>query len=345
MRIALDAMGSDNAPLPEVRGAVEASKRNEDMEIVLVGDRDRLQRELGKYARRPNVTIRHASEVITMEDSPVLGVRQKKDSSLMVAMRMVKNGEADGVVSAGNTGAVQVSARITLGPIRGVARSAICQVLPSLNREPVVVIDLGANVDCSARHLCEFAEMGAVYVERVLDVKNPRVGLLNIGEERLKGNELTKTVHANLSASPHLNFTGNVEPRGVFTGEVNVVVCDGFIGNLMLKSMEATSFFVRQSLKRELMATWVSKLGAMLCAGAFVRVKQRVDPNDQPGAPLLGVNGTVIITHGSVKAVGITNAIRGARMGVERRVNEHIRKEIEAARRSANNGSMKGIET
>lgn len=332
MRIALDALGSDRAPLPEVKGAVEASLRAEDLQVVLVGDEDLLAKELAKHPSRPNISVRHASEAISMTDSPVQAVRQKKDSSLMVAMRMVKKGEADAVVSAGNTGAVQVAARIVLGPIRGVARSAICQQFPSLGANNVLLIDLGANVDCSARHLCEFAEMGMVYAERALGWKRPRVGLINIGEEQIKGNELSKSVHRHLRASEHINFIGNVEPMAIFKGDVDLAVCDGFIGNLVLKSSEAAAFFVRKGLEREMKRTWVSKLGALLCLGAFKRMKERVDPNDMPGAPLLGVNGTVIITHGSVKSDGIANAIEGARRAVETQINEYIRREIQHLR-------------
>ncbi len=332
MRIALDAMGSDRSPFTEVKGAVEASLADGHLDIVLVGDQRILEEELAKYPSRPNITIRHASEVIRMDDSPAQGVRQKKDSSLLVGMRMVKNGEADAIVSAGNTGAVQVAARIILGPIRGVARSAICQQFPSLSNRNVLLIDLGANVDCSARHLCEFAEMGVVYAERVMRWEHPRVGLINIGEEQLKGNDLAKTVHRNLKAAEHINFIGNVEPMAIFRGEVDVAVCDGFIGNLLLKSSEASAYFVRKSLEREMMSGWLSRFGALLCLGAFKRVKQRVDPNDMPGAPLLGVNGTVIITHGSVKSPGIANAVRGAGRVVEMRINDHIRLEVQKLR-------------
>lgn len=342
MRIALDAMGSDRAPLVEVKGAIEASIANPDIEIVLVGDQRTLEKHLAQFPRRPNIVIRHASEVITMEDAPVAAVRRKKDASLLVGMRMVKTGEADGIVSAGNTGAVQVAARIVLGPIRGVARSAVCQQLPTLGSRGTLLIDMGANVDCSARHLCEFAEMGVVYAERALGYKNPRVGLLNIGTEQQKGNELAKAVHRNLSAAKHINFVGNVEPMGVFQGEVDIAVCDGFMGNIVLKTSEAVAFFVRKTLEREMKARWMSRVGAVLCLGAFTRVKRRVDPNDMPGAPLLGVNGVVIITHGSIKSPGIANAVFGAARAVESRINEFIRRELEALRHHENNKAVLG---
>jgi phosphate acyltransferase len=334
MRIALDAMGSDRAPLPEVEGAVMAAKADPSTGIILVGNRARLEAELAKFPRQPNITLRHASEAVSMTDSPVQAVRQKKDASLLVGMRMVKHREADGIVSAGNTGAVQVAARIILGPIKGVARSAICQQIPTLGKRKTLLIDLGANVDCSARHLCEFAEMGVVYAERALGYRNPRVGLLNIGEETIKGNELSKTVHRYLKAANHINFRGNVEPHVMFSGDCDVVVCDGFIGNLTLKACEATAYFIRQSLERQIKASWLSMLGALLSRGAFRRLKEETDPNDMTGAPLLGVNGTVIIIHGGTKAAGVANAIRGARISVASQINEHIRREIATLRSS-----------
>ena len=327
MRIALDAMGSDSAPQPEVEGAVLASAAS-DLEIILVGDERQLKPVLAKHGNPGNISIVHAAQVITMDDSPVMAVRKKRDSSLLVAIRLVKQGRADGVVSAGNTGAVMVAARTILGPIRGVARSAICQLLPTLGARPALLIDLGANVDCTARHLCDFAEMGAVYSRRVLNVESPRVGLLNIGEEQLKGNELAKTVHRNLSGADHINFIGNVEPKAMYRGEADVVVCDGFIGNVILKTSEAVGGLLAQLLHREITANWISKLGALLCKGAFTRMKQTVDANDYSGAPLLGVNGVVMILHGAAEGRGIANAIRGACLEFESGINDHIRKGI-----------------
>jgi glycerol-3-phosphate acyltransferase PlsX len=268
-----------------------------------------------------------------MTDSPVMAVRQKKDSSLLVALRLVKEGKADGVVSAGNTGAVMVAARTILGPIQGVARSAICQTLPT-TKDPVLILDLGANVDCSARHLCEFAEMGVIYSRFALGVENPRVGLLNIGEEQLKGNELAKTVHRNLSAAKQINFVGNIEPKALFKGEVDVLVCDGFVGNLLLKTSEAVATLVTTLVRRELRSTLLSKIGGLLSLGAYRRLKKIVDPNEYTGAPLLGVNGIVIILHGASSARGVSNAIRGACLEVECELNEHIRVAVQAMRSS-----------
>jgi len=331
LRIAVDAMGSDNAPAPEIAGALEAAGAEEDIDVILVGDEKRLEAELSRRPGRDNVSIVHASEAITMDDSPVAGIRQKKDASLLVAMRLVKNGEAEAVVSAGNTGAVYLAARTILGSIKGVARSALCQQLPT-TRDPVLVLDLGANAECTARHLCEFAEMGMVYSERALGVENPRVGLLNIGEEQLKGNELSKTVHRLLSATHHVNFIGNIEPKAMYEGVADVVVCDGFVGNVVLKTSEAAGALLKTLIARELQSTLVSKVGGLLSRGAFLRLKHTVDPNEYLGAPLLGVNGVVIILHGACVARGVANAIRGGYRAAKGEINEHIRTGIEELR-------------
>lgn len=312
MRIAIDAMGSDHAPYPEVRGAIKASE-SPGLHLILVGNEDKLRETLGKHASRKNISIVHASEVITMEDSPMLGVRKKKDASLSVAMRLVKQGAADAVVSAGNTGAVMMAARTILRPIQGVARPPICQLLPTSTGR-CLVLDLGANVDCNARHLCDFAEMGVVYSTQVLGQVNPRVGLLNIGEEQMKGNDLAKTVHRILSAAPHVNFIGNVEPKALFKGAADIVVCDGFVGNVVLKTSEAAGSLVKTLLTRELKSSILSIIGAVLSRGAYKRLKRVIDPNEYPGAPLLGVNGIVIILHGACSAKGVANAIKGAEL-------------------------------
>ncbi|MBI4559967.1 MAG: phosphate acyltransferase PlsX [Candidatus Hydrogenedentes bacterium] len=330
MRIALDAMGSDGAPYPEVEGAVVAG-RSPDIEVVLVGNESQLNSCLATYPRNGKVSVVHASEVITMHDSPALAVRQKKDASLLVALRLAKERTVDAVVSAGNTGAVMIAARTILGSIRGVSRSAICQLFPTV-RKPVLILDLGATVDCTARHLCDFAEMGTVYSQRALGVKDPRVGLLNIGEERVKGNELSKTVHRNLTAARHVNFIGNVEPRAMYDGVADVVVCDGFVGNVVLKTSEAAASLLATLVRRELSSTLPSRVGAFLSMGAFKRLKRTIDPNEYTGAPLLGINGTVIILHGSATARGVENAIQGACLAVDAEINEHIRMGVEELR-------------
>ena len=332
MRIVVDAMGSDNAPAPEVKGAVEVC-RESDCHVVLVGNETELSEALQPYPKLNNMSIVHAPQAIGMHESPVLAVRQKRESSLLVAMRLVKEGEADAFVSAGNTGAVMVAARTILRPIKGVARSAICQRLPTLY-DPVLLLDLGANVDCTARHIIDFAEMGTVYVRHAYGVHEPRVGLLNIGEEQLKGNELARQVHRSLTAAPHIKFIGNIEPRAMYEGVADVVVSDGFVGNVVLKTSEAVASLMTQLVKRELKSTWTSSLGAALSSGAFKRLKHIIDPNEHPGALLLGVSGVVFILHGSSTATGIANAIRGARTAVDTQINEHIRVGIEELRNS-----------
>jgi len=326
MRIVVDAMGADRAPYVEVHGAVVASMSS-GVEVILVGDERELKPTLAAYRKPHRVSVVHASEVITMEDSPIKAVRRKKDSSLMVALRMLKDGEADGLVSAGNTGAVMLGARTHLKSIQGVERPAICQELPT-RKTPVLLLDLGANVDCTASHLCQFAEMGMVYSQYALGKSNPRVGLLNIGEEQVKGNEIAKAVHRSLRAVDHFNFIGNVEPSGLFKGVADVVVCDGFVGNLVLKTCEAAGSLMGDLLKRQLRSSWLSQFGALLSMGAFRRLRQTVDSNAYTGAPLLGVNGTVIICHGASSAVGVANAITGACRAVEGDVNEHIRESV-----------------
>jgi glycerol-3-phosphate acyltransferase PlsX len=330
MRIAVDAMGSDGSPDVEVEGAVKASLDG-DIEVLLVGDRNVLEPKLEAYPKRGNVSVIHASEAISMNEPPVVAVRRKKDSSLLVALRLVKDGLADGVVSAGNTGATMVGARIVLGSIRGISRSAICQTLPTAKGQ-VVILDLGANVDCTTRQLCEFAEMGIAYSHYTLGVENPRVSLLNIGEEVAKGGQVHKDVHRELEAAEHVNFIGNIEPKGMFRGDADVVVCDGFIGNLILKTSEAVAGFMGLMLREEFERSTMNKMSGLLAVKPLRALKLKVDPNEHPGAPLLGINGIVFIMHGSCTGRGVQNAIHGARVALENKLNEHIRENISELR-------------
>ncbi len=330
MRIAVDAMGSDGAPDIEVEGAVQAS-REENTEVLLVGDESVLTPKLEAHSKIGDIRIVHASQAIGMDESPALAVRQKKDASLLVATRLVKRGEADAVVSAGNTGAVMVAARAVLGPLRGVTRSAISQCFPTATGE-VVLLDLGANVDCTSRQLCEFAEMGIAYSHYALGVESPRVALLNIGEEHQKGTQVAREAHQVLSQTPHVNFTGNVEPRTLLAGDADVVVCDGFIGNLVLKTCEAAAEFMVNVMREQFESSSMNKLGAMIASKALRQFKMRIDPNEQAGAPLLGINGIAIILHGSCSSKGVANGINGARVAFENRLNEHIHENIEMLR-------------
>lgn len=322
VRIALDAMGSDNAPDVDVEGAVQASLKS-DVAIILVGDEALLQEKLDAYPKKGNITIRHAPEVIGMHEQPVMAVRQKRQSSLHVAMRLLKEGEAQGVVSAGNTGAVMVAGRTILGSVHGVARAALSQTFPTMQGE-VVLLDMGANVDCTVRQLCEFAEMGVAYSHYALGVETPRVGMLNIGEEGGKGGAVMREVYHILSEANHINFVGNVEPRALFEGKADVMVCDGFIGNLFLKTSEAVALFMGRMLREHFESSSMSKIGAVLARKALGQMRHRVDPNEKPGAPLLGLNGTVICQHGSCSPRGIENAIYGARVAIQNNLDEHI---------------------
>ena len=332
MRIALDAMGSDAPPDVEVEGAVQASL-NSDIEVVLVGDEALLQGKLEAYPKKGNISIRHAPDRITPNEQPVLAVRQKKQSSLIVAMRMVKEGEADAVISAGNTGAVMVASRTILGPIPGVARPAISQTLPTLQGK-VVMLDLGANVDCTAKQLCQFAEMGIAYSHYALGVDTPRVALLNIGEENLKGGATAREAYTILSQTPHVNFVGNVEPHALAQGKADVVVCDGFVGNLFLKTSEAVAYCIGKLLREHFESSSMSKIGAMLARKALLQMKQKMDPNEYTPGPLLGINKPVIILHGSCTARGVENAILGTGTAIENNLIEHIRENIMKLRSS-----------
>jgi glycerol-3-phosphate acyltransferase PlsX len=330
MRIAVDAMGSDGAPDVEIEGAVQASLAS-DIELILVGDEDTLNGKLAEFPKRGNIRVVHATEAIGMNEAPMSAVRKKKDSSLSVALRLVKNGDADAVVTAGNTGAVILSARGVLGRVRGATRVAICQTLPTLKGR-VVVLDLGANVDCTVRHLCEFAEMGTAYSQYSLGVEAPTVGLLNIGEEDVKGGQVSKEVHSKLKETPHVNFVGNVEPSGLFRGEVDVVVCDGFTGNLVLKTSEAVAGFVSGLMREKFESSSMNKLAAKLASRSLREIKEKVDPNEHFGAPLLGVDGIVTILHGSSSPVGLANAIEGARVSLKNNLLHHIHENIQELR-------------
>ncbi len=332
MRIVVDAMGSDNYPVPEVEGAVSASLLK-DIEIILVGNESIIQPELDKYPIHGKISVKHCTEHVSMEDKPMIALRKKKDSSLLVGLRLIKNGESDALLSAGNTGAVMMASRMILGPIPGVRRSAICQTLPTTIGTRVVLLDLGANVDCTADQLCQFAEMGQVYAQLTLGIKEPRVGLINIGEEQAKGNDIAKTVHRNLTAAEHVHFIGNIEPKALFTGKADVGVCDGFIGNIILKTTESVAGLMKNMIQEELKQSWITKFGALLSMSAFKNIKRRTDPNETTGAQLLGTNGLVTIVHGSCTAVGIKNALLGAKEEFDLGLNQHLRDGIEELRR------------
>lgn len=310
-RIALDAMGGDHAPREIVLGALEAS-REYPVDILLVGRENDIRRELtaAKTPLPSNISIVHASEVVEMNDTPLSPLRRKRDSSIRVCANLVAEGKADSFVSAGNTGAAWTSAKMVIGMIEGVSRPALAAVLPRVGGH-TLLLDVGANVDTKPQHLREFAVMGHFYAQMVFDLDSPRVGLMSIGEEEGKGNELTKETFRILKDTG-LNFLGNAEGRDVYNGNFDVIVCDGFIGNVVLKASEALAEMVRHTLREELTSNPLRKLGAFLSRGAFEAFRRRVDYSEYGGAPLLGIRGGCIIGHGRSNAKAVKNAVRVA---------------------------------
>jgi glycerol-3-phosphate acyltransferase PlsX len=308
--IAIDAMGSDKAPGPEVEGAVRAA-REHGHAILLVGDRHVIQHALDKHpgARSLPIEVIHTHERITMHDHAAKAARTRKGSSMHLCARLAADGKADGFLSAGNTGACMAIAKMILGKVPGVDRPALSGVFPSFKGTPVVVVDVGANVDCEPRMLAQFGMMGEIYSRLVLRVDQPRVGLLSIGEEEHKGNALTRDATP-LLKELGLNFIGNVEGRDIFSGQTDVIVCDGFVGNVALKVSEGLVEMIGSMLKESLKATVTRQIGYMLSRSAFADFRKRVDYSEIGGAPLLGVKGVCIICHGRSNANAIKNAIR-----------------------------------
>ena len=328
LTIAVDAMGGDHAPKMEVEGAIRAA-RSYGVRVILVGREDDIYRELSLHEgwRNLPITVRHASEVITMEDSAARAMRAKKDSSIRVACRLVRDGEAQGVVSAGNTGAVMATAKMVQGMVPGVDRPALASPFPTLKGTPAVMVDVGANVDCTPEMLAQFAVMGDIYSRVIFKTQNPRVGLLSIGEEEHKGNELTRATAPLLKRLP-LNFIGNVEGRDVYTGHADVIVCDGFIGNVALKVSEGLVDVIKHLLRESLEATITRKVGYILSKNGFADFKKRVDYSEYGGAPLLGVKGVCIICHGRSNANALKNAIRVAAEYAGGNINRRIEEEL-----------------
>lgn len=323
MKIALDAMGSDRHPAPDVEGAVLAA-RELGVEVLLVGDEPGVRAELAKHNHRGlPLEIVHAPEAVAMTDRPSVVGRAKPNSSMHVGMRLVAEGQADAFVTAGNTGAVLAIAILhTLKRIPGVHRPALCALLP-FGGKPVMVLDIGANANCRAEWLAQFAVMGSLYAQHVLGHSSPRVGLLSNGEELGKGTALVQEA-AELLPRSGVNFVGNVEPKEILGGSVDVAVTDGFSGNVLLKSMEAIGATVFDLIRQELRVDWRSKLAGLLGRPAFRRVYQAIDPFEVGGAPLLGVNGVVIIGHGRSNAFAVKNAIRQAQSAVSGRIVQTI---------------------
>ena len=319
-------MGGDHGPLPNVEGSLQAAK-NLGIEVVLVGDESLLRDQLKRFGSDPRVTIQHASQVVEMHESPAQVARKKRDSSIWVATELVKAGKADAVVSAGNTGASMVAAFFLLGVLKGVERPAIAATLPTLTGT-AIMLDVGANVDCSAQDLLQFALMGNEYSKHLFGKPEPRVGLLSIGEEDSKGNEVTKEAFALLKASA-INFAGNIEGRDVYSGAADVIVCDGFIGNVALKISEGVADTIKKLLMKEIAGSRLGRLAYIFVAAPLRRLRSRIDYAEFGGAPLLGVNGVSIICHGRSSAKAIRNAIGRAKALVESRLNELIQQDIQ----------------
>lgn len=325
MRIAIDAMGGDHAPDTNVLGGLEAAREWKDTEIILVGDEARMKALLPEIPS--NLTLVHASEVIEPEDEPVRSVRRKKDASMVVAGRMVKEGLAEAMISAGNTGALMTTGLLVVGRIKGIERPALAPIIPTINGKGVLALDLGANMDASPEHLAQYALMGSIYREKVQGVSNPRVGLLNVGTEAKKGNELVKEAYPLLEALP-IQFVGNVEARDVLNGVCDVLVCDGFAGNILLKSMEGTAAGIFSLLKQQFSKSLKTKLAAALIMPELRGLRDIMDYKEHGGAPLLGLNGLVIKGHGSSDAGAIKHAVRQARIAIEGKLVSSISQEV-----------------
>lgn len=328
MKIAIDGMGGDNAPKAVVEGCIKALKEFDDIEIYITGPEESIKNELSQYDYDNNkIKIINATEVISTNEHPVMALRKKKDSSIVKALNLVKNKECDAVISAGSTGAFLAGCTLIVGRIKGIERPAIGPVMPGKNGA-FMVIDAGANVDCKPQYLSQFALMGKIYFENILGEKNPSVGLVNIGIEEEKGNELTKTTYKLLKESD-LNFVGNVEPREVPTGDVNVLVCDGFVGNTILKMYEGVASTLLSTIKNEIMSSFVSKIGALFLKPVFTSIKKKYDYKEYGGAPFLGVDGICIKAHGSSDGKAFKNAIKQTRVFYDNNIVEKIKKHID----------------
>lgn len=328
VRVAVDAMGGDNAPLEIVKGAVEAANERKDIKVLLVGEEKIINTELGKYNySKEQIEVVNATETITNDEAPVMAIRRKKDSSIVVAMNLVKNGQADAFVSAGSTGAVLVGGQFIVGRIHGVERPPLAPLIPTMKGVSLLV-DCGANVDARSSHLLQFAKMGSVYMENVIGIKNPKVAIVNIGAEEEKGNMLVKETYPLLKNCNEINFVGSIEARDIPYGAADVIVCEAFVGNVILKLYEGLGGALMKKIKGGLMSTTRSKLGAVLVKPALKKTLKTFDASEYGGAPLLGLNGLVVKTHGSSKSVEIKNSIIQCITFKQQKINEKIKENI-----------------
>lgn len=327
-KIAIDAMGGDFGPDVTVPAAQRALKSHADLELVLVGQQDKLQEQVNKLGldNDPRIRIQHASEIVGMDESPAIALKKKKDSSMRIAINLVKQGEVHACISAGNTGALMATSKFVLKTIPGIHRPAICTSLPTITGH-THMLDLGANIDCSAEHLMQFAVMGSVLAQSVDDNPKPSIGLLNIGSEAIKGNEVVKEA-SKLITGTSLNYAGFIEGDDIYTGKVDVVVSDGFVGNVSLKTAEGLASLVTTVLKTEFKRNILSKLAALIALPVLKAVRHTLDPRQYNGASLLGLNGIVIKSHGSADVDSFYNAIKIASIEIDKSVPERISKEI-----------------
>jgi glycerol-3-phosphate acyltransferase PlsX len=326
--VVVDAMGGDNAPGEIIKGAVLAVQERKDIKVVLTGDEDIIHKELGSYDfDKERLEVVHAPEIITNCEAPVLAIRRKKNSSIVVALQMVKNKEADAFVSAGSTGAVLAGGQLIVGRIGGVERPPLAPLIPTMNGVSLL-IDCGANVDARSSHLVQFAKMGSIYMENILGIKNPRVAIVNIGAEEEKGNLLVKETFPLLKNCNDINFIGSIEAREIPNGGADVIVCEAFVGNVILKLYEGLGTALVKKIKTGLMSTTKSKIGALLCKPALKETLKDFDATKYGGAPLLGLNGLVVKTHGNAKSNEVHNSILQCVTFTEQNINDKIRNNL-----------------
>jgi glycerol-3-phosphate acyltransferase PlsX len=328
VNVAVDAMGGDNAPGEIIKGAVFALNECKNVKVHLTGDRERIEKELIGHTYDPSrLALVHATEVIDTSEPPVMAIRKKKDSSIVIGLQMVKDGVCDAFISAGSTGAVLVGGQVLVGRIKGIKRPPLAPLIPT-EKGAALLIDCGANVDARPEHLLQFAQIGAIYMEHVVGVKNPKVGIVNNGAEEEKGNALVKETFPLLKNCPGIHFIGSIEARDIPSGKADVIVCEAFVGNVILKLYEGVGATLISLVKKGMMATVRSKIGALLVKPALKETLKAFDTEEYGGAPLLGLNGLVVKTHGSAKAAEIKNAVLQCVQFTEQRINEKIRTQL-----------------
>lgn len=328
IRVVVDAMGGDNAPVEPIKAAVEAAKEYPEVEIILVGKEDVIKRELSKYeSPKDRISIVHAGEVIETGEPPVNAIRKKKDSSIVVGMNLLKKKEADAFVSSGSTGAVLVGGQLIVGRLKGVERPPLAPLIPTAKGFSLLV-DCGANVDARSSHLVQFAKMGSIYMESIMGIKNPRVGIVNIGAEEEKGNALVKETYPLLKECPDINFIGNVEARDIPAGVCDVIVCDAFVGNVILKLCEGVASTVLHKIKDAMMSSFLSRIGALLVKKPMKNTMKVFDASEYGGAPMLGLNGLVVKSHGNATSKEFKHAIVQCVQFSKQRINDKIKEKI-----------------